>query len=168
MPLLSDLFTRALSGDKSAAAELGKQLDSLAKQVDVSRGKVGYPYVPRYPDASLSENSGALAGEAVNVGSYTIGPLGSGADYTFDYPASAKVINVRLVGRWAAIADANIAYVIPNGGAQTDGGVQVKAYVATWGDPSFGLVSLDTDALAQLVVVTANMSGCALNILGYC
>jgi hypothetical protein len=115
----------------------------------------------------LSEDGGALAGAALNVGTYTVGPTGSGATYTFAYPSSAQALIIRLFAKWAAASDTSFAYVVYAGGAGTESGVNCSAHVAGLNDRQHGIVSLDTNAKAQIVVTGANTTSLDMKVLGY-
>ena len=109
-----------------------------------------------------------LDGDAVNIGTYIIGPTGdAGATYTFAYPATAKALNVRLSAKWAAAADTSYADLRPNGATGTAAGAFVRARVANviWDD--CGSVSLDGNGRALLTVAGANTTWTEVYITGY-
>ena len=145
--------------------ELLRRIGQTEQRVEQAYLQSYCTYIPL--TTALSEAGGALNGAALNVGTYTIGPLGSGADYTFDYLTTAKVVKMSINAAWAAASDNSYAYAIPNGGALAVTPVLCKALVANIADRKSGDVALDGSGLAQLIVAGANTTVCAVKILGY-
>lgn len=142
-----------------------RAFQALKTQVGQLYDQVWATYVPL--QTALVETGGGLAGGVLNIGTYTVGPVGSGATYTFAYRTTAKALNVFIAAKWAAVADASVAYLIPNGGAATDQLPQVRSHVAaSWNDGN-GIWNLDANALGQIVIANANTTGFVLRVMGY-
>jgi hypothetical protein len=122
----------------------------------------GYIYVPLI--TALTHSS--LDGDALNVGTYTIGPTGSGANFEFSYPSAARALAVRLVGKWAAASDGYYCYMRPAGsGAHAQ--LMVRSLVANVYNDSSGVVATNTNGQVELVVGGANMTNVWVVITGY-
>lgn len=145
------------------SADLG--LEGTIRRWDGSSFHDVYGYCPL---TTALTNTG-LDGDAVNIGSYIIGPTGDGgASYTYGYPSDATAIQVRLSAKWGAAADANLAYLRPNGGSVNEAGPVVRAHEANIHDDDTGTVALDSNGRAQLVIAGANTTAIFVYVLGYC
>jgi hypothetical protein len=107
---------------------------------------------------------GALAGAALNVGTYSVGPVGGGATYTFDYPTTTKALSIVMMVKWAAAADASYAQLSPIGGS---GGPTVISQVANIRSSVAGNVSLDSSAKFNIVIGNANSTYFYFYVTGY-
>jgi hypothetical protein len=141
-----------------------RRLNAQEQRLGQIYDQIACTYVPL--QTALAEISGALAGAALNIGTYTVGPVGSGATYTFNYPSSARAIMVRLSCRWAASGSA-VGYVIPSGASTNETGAICRALVAGLNSDSVGNVTLSTAGIAQLIISTTNTAGCSLYVIGY-
>ncbi len=144
-----------------------EELLSRVKRLEQAIERLSTPWGPISLTTALAETGGSLAGAALNVGTYTVGPTGGGATYSYAYPSNAKSLDVYMSAAWASAATASFAYLRPNGGTSTAAGVTCNAMVAAFYDRQYGKVSLDSSGLAQLLVVNANTTGLYLYILGY-
>ena len=142
-----------------------RRLNATEQRLGQIYDQIACTYVPLR--TALTEASGALAGAALNVGTYTVGPLGGGATYSFAYPSSAKALIVVLSATWAAASNASYAYMRPSGSAAADATVFCNAHVANFADRQTGIVNLSTSAQAQIVIVNANSTAFYLSVLGY-
>jgi hypothetical protein len=150
-----------MSDDVDVLRRLNAQEQKLGQVYD----QIACTYVPL--TATLFEAGGLLAGAALNVGVYSIGPVGGGATYSFAYPTTAKAVMVKLQATWAAAAAGSVAYCIYTGGASTESGVIAAGMVANISDRKSGIVSLDASSKLSLVVAGANTTALNLAILGY-
>jgi len=122
----------------------------------------GYIYVPL---TTALTNSG-LDGDALAVGTYSIGPVGSGANFEFNYPSAARALSVRLSGRWSAANGGYYCYLRPSGSTGR-AHVVVHSLVANIYNDNPGIVGTDTNGKVELVVVGANTTGTWVVITGY-
>lgn len=148
----------------SDAATL-RRLDAAEKRIGQVYDQIACTYVPI--TTALTEAGGGLVGGALVVGTYSFGPAGGGATYSFAYPTTAKALNVMLSGQWAAAASATYAYCRPNGGSVIEAACLARSMVAGFYNSSAGTVALDGSGLGQLVVVGANATGLSLYVLGW-
>lgn len=144
--------------------ESRREFNALQQQMGQFYNNVWATYVPL---TTALTNTG-LDGDAVNIGTYIIGPTGdAGAAYTFAYPTTAKALAVRLGAQWAVPANANYADLRPNGGTGTIAGAFVRAHVANIINDSCGVVGLDSSARALLTVAGANTAWTEVYITGW-
>ena len=121
----------------------------------------GYIYVPLA--TTLTHTS--LDGDPLNVGTYTVGPVGSGANFEFDYPSAARAVAVRIAARWSSSNDGYVAYVRPPGSGYAH--VAVRAMVAGRYTENAGPVAADDAGKIELVVGGADASNVWLTVCGY-
>jgi len=120
----------------------------------------GYIYVPL---ANLLTHP-SLDGDALAVGTYTIGPVGSGANFEFNYPAAAKALMVRIVARWSSAGNYYVGAKHPDGNHAT---VMAWAHAANIWDNDVGPVATDSTGKITLLVYGANTSNTWVLIAGY-
>ena len=121
----------------------------------------GYIYVPLIN--SLTHSS--LDGDALAQGTYTVGPIGSGATFQFDYPSIVRAVHVRIIAKWNNAISGRWAFVAPPGANYAQ--VAVHSVVAgMWSDNS-GIVSTDTSGRFNLTVAGENATGIWLLITGF-
>lgn len=136
-----------------------------------SRGGIAYPgyiYVP--VTVGLSEEHSVLAGAALNIGTYEVGPHGNGNGTTtfgFNYPANAKAVCVQLWAAWAAASNNTAAHCQSTGSGITGFVAIVRSMVANIYNCAFGIVPLDSNGKFSLQVENANSTVLRLYITGY-
>lgn len=122
----------------------------------------GYAVVPL---TTALVHSG-LNGATISPGVYSIGPLNSGATYTYDYPAAARGLFVRLTAQWSDVNNVNVVLVRPYGRTNQDAGAIVRSQVANIRLDTVGFVALDSSGRAELVVNNASAI-IILSVIGY-
>jgi hypothetical protein len=149
----------------SGSVDLLRRLAAVEQRAGQIYDQVYCTYVPL--TTALAEIGGGLIGGALNVGTYTVGPVGGGATYSFNYPTTAKSIKVVLSGRWGAANNGYYCGLIPNGRTTAELMPAIVAQVANIQSIDCGDCNLDSSGRAQLLVGGANMTGVTVRIMGY-
>jgi len=126
-------------------------------------GVPGYVYVPA--TSALTHTS--LHGDPVSAGTYIVGPSGdTGADYTFDYPASAKALTVRLSSRWSSASGAYYNVLCPTAETGGDCYLLTRAIVANFPVADSGVVHLDENGRFRMLI-SQSTEATYVMVLGY-
>lgn len=142
-----------------------RRLNALEQRSGQVYDQIACTYVPL--TSAIKDGGGNLDGGALNVGTYTVGPLDSGADYTFDYPTTVKALYAYLAVRWAVASGGSYAYLRPNGSTVNEICIICNALIANVADLKNGIVNLDSSGLAQILVVGANAAAVNFYVQGY-
>jgi hypothetical protein len=142
-----------------------RRMGQIEQRVGQIYDQIACTYVPL--STALSEAAGVLVGAALNIGVYSVGPIGSGATYTYNYPTTAKAVYVRLTAVWAAASSSNLATCYITGGGTPDQSPIARSHVANIASDATGNVTLDSSGKFSLQVAGANTTSLSLYVLGY-